>query len=155
MNCLEIQEKIIDLLLGELSPTDEMLVQEHLNSCPLCHEEFQFLSECLQVCTLSEAETCECQFQETYWDEFVVSVHEKITHEKIEKNFPFRIVIPIAASALVAIALGYYFFLRPSPQETVQETLPSYKIDPYEEVYELSPEEAEEFIKMINQRYGE
>jgi len=98
---------------------------------------------------------CECQFHETYWDEFVVSVHEKITHEKIESKFPFRIVIPIAASAFAAIALGYYFFLRPKPQETAEETLPSYEIDAYEEVYELSPEETEEFLRMVDQRYGQ
>lgn len=155
MNCLDVQEKIIDLLFGDLSPEDKMLVQKHINTCPLCREEFQFLHECLQVCTLDETETCECQFHETYWDEFVVSVHEKITHETKESTFPFRTVIPIAASALAAFALGYYFFLRPQPQETVQETLPSYEIDPYEEVYELTPEETEELLKIIDQRYGQ
>ena len=155
MNCFEVQEKIIDLLIGELSLEDKVLVQEHINTCPLCREEFRFLHECLQICTLDETETCECQFQESYWDEFVVSIHEKITHEKKETTFPFRTVIPIAASALVAFAFGYYFFLRPKVQEPVQETLPNYEIDPYEEVYELTPEEAEELIRIINQRYGE
>jgi hypothetical protein len=154
MNCFDIQDMIIDLLLGELSPADKMLVQEHLEHCPLCRQEFQFLHNCLHVCTLEETETCECQFQASYWDEFVVSIHEKITHEKKETTFPFRIVIPIAASAVAAMALGYYFFLRPKPEETVQETLPGYQVDPYEEVYELSPEETEEFLKMVDQRYG-
>lgn len=155
MNCIEIQEKIIDMVLGELMPQDEILIREHLESCMICREEFRFLSECIQTCTLEHTETCECQFQETYWEEFVVSIHESISHEKIETKFPFRIVIPIAASALIAITFGYYFFMRPKPQETVQETTPGYKQDVYDEIYELSPEEAEDFIKLIQQKYPE
>ena len=155
MNCIEIQEKIIDMVLGELTPQDEILIREHLESCMICREEFRFMSECIQTCTLEYTETCECQFQETYWDEFVVSVHERISHEKIEPKFPFRIVIPIAASAIIAITFGYYFFIRPKPQETVQETTPGYKSDVYDEIYELSPEETEDFIKLIQQKYPE
>lgn len=155
MNCIEIQEKIIDMVLGELTPQDEILIREHLESCMICREEFRVLSECIQTCTLEYTETCECQFQETYWDEFVVSVHERISHEKIETKFPFRIVIPIAASALLVITLGYYFFIRPKPQETVQETKPGYETNVYDEIYELSPEETEDFIKLIQQKYPE
>lgn len=156
MNCIEIQEKIIDLVLGELTSEDEWLIHEHLESCLMCREEFQLLSECLQTCTLEETETCEWKFQETYWDEFVVSMHEKISHEKMESKFPFHIVIPIAASTLLAIALGYYIFFRPSPEQTVQEETPSYyEYDPYDEVEDLSPEETEELIRIINQKYGE
>ncbi|MCK5258293.1 MAG: zf-HC2 domain-containing protein [Thermoplasmatales archaeon] len=156
MNCIEIQEKIIDMVLGELTSQDEILIREHLESCMICREEFRFLSECIQTCTLEHTETCECQFQETYWEEFVVSVHERISHEKIETKFPFRIVIPIAASALIAIGLGYIFLLRPSPEQTAQEESPSYyEYDPYKEMDDFSPEEAEEFIKIINQKYRE
>ncbi len=156
MNCIEIQEKIIDMVLDELTSQDEILIREHLESCMICREEFRFLSECIQTCTLEHTETCECQFQETYWEEFVVSVHERISHEKIETKFPFRIVIPIAASALIAIGLGYIFLLRPSPEQTAQEESPSYyEYDPYKEMDDFSPEEAEEFIKIINQKYRE
>ena len=155
MNCFEAQEKIIDLILDELTREDEILLKDHLNRCPVCSEDFEFLSECLQLCTFEESETCKAQFHETYWDEFIVSVHERIDHERTTKKFPFHIILPIAASAIAATVIGYYFFLRPTPQVTVQETLPGYEYDVYEEVYELSPEEREEFIKMINERYGE
>ncbi len=156
MNCFEIQEKIIDLVLGELTYEDEVFIREHIEICPMCREELRFLSECMQTCVLSETETCECQFQETYWDNFVTSVHERISHEKRESKFPFNIVIPVAAAAIAAISVGYFFFFRPSPKETAQEeSIPYYEYDPYKEVDELSPEEAEEFIRIINQRYGE
>jgi len=153
MNCLEVQDKIIDLLLGEIDPEDEVLIQGHLNDCPLCYEDFKFLQQCLNLC--GQPARPEFHKTKTYWDEFVISIHEKIVHESIEKKFPFRVVIPIAASALVAIGIGYYFFSRPAPQKTVQETPPNYHYDLHEEVYELSPEETEEFIRLINQRYGE
>jgi hypothetical protein len=156
ITCFEIQEKIIDFVLGELTLEDEALIREHVETCPLCQEEFQFFNECIQTCIGEESETCECQFQETYWDDFVVSIHEKICHEKKESNFPYRIVIPIAASAVIAIGVGYFLFFRPSPQETVQEeTAPYYQYDPYAEMDELSPEETEEFLKMIQQKYPE
>jgi hypothetical protein len=155
MNCFEAQDKIINLVLGELASDDEILLKEHLHSCPLCNQDLQFLNECLDVCMHNEGETCECQFQETYWNDFIVTVHEKIRHEKVAKKFPMHIVLPIAASALAAVIIGYFFFLKPAPQETVQDTTPDYQYnDAYDEVYELSPEETEEFIKMINQRYG-
>jgi hypothetical protein len=155
MNCIEAQEKVIDFVLGELSHEEAILLKEHMDQCPTCNGDFKLLSQCLQVCIEEDSETCVCQFQESYWEEFIVSVHDKISHEKIEKRFPFHVVIPVAASILIAMALGYYIFLRPKPEETVEETTPNYEAyDPFQEVDELSPEEAEEFIKIINQRYG-
>ena len=141
-------------MLGELTRDDEILLKEHLAQCPMCRAEYEFLGDCFQICADEKNETCSCHFQEEYWDEFVTTVHEKITHEKMERRFPFRIVVPLAASALVAVAVGYYFFLRPAPKDTAQQPVPKSERDPYEEVYELTPEETEEFIKMINQKYG-
>jgi hypothetical protein len=156
MNCFDVQEKMIDLLHNELTPEDEEAIRQHLQECVFCRQEFQFLHECLQVCSLDETETCVCQFKETYWDEFILSVHDKITHEKIEQPFPFKIVLPIAASVLAAAALSYFFIFRPKPETTAGEDAPSfYEYDPYEEIHELSPEETEKFIELINQRYGE
>ncbi len=156
MNCFDIQEKIIDLVLGELANEDELFIREHLETCPLCREEFHFFSECLHTCEIEKTETCECQFQETYWNDFVVSVHEQIKHEKREPKVPFHIVVPTTVVTIAALGIGYLLFFRPSPQETAQEeTTPYYEYDPYREVDELSPEEAEEFIRIINQRYGE
>ncbi|HEC78254.1 MAG TPA: zf-HC2 domain-containing protein [candidate division WOR-3 bacterium] len=155
MNCLEIQEKIIDLVIGDLTAEDELAIREHLKKCPICREEFQFISDCIQCWSIQETEMCEYYFQDTYWDNFVMSVHEKISHEKIEKRFPFHIVIPVAASALLVGVLGYYLFFKPSPRETVEQVPSYYEYDPYNEMDELSPEQTEEFIKMINQQYGE
>jgi hypothetical protein len=65
-------------------------------------------------------------------------------------------VLPIAASLLFVMTLGYYVFIRPKPGQTAEdENTPGfYEYDPYEEIYELSPEEQEQFLEMINQRYG-
>jgi len=155
MNCFDVQEKIIDLVLGELTPDEESMIREHARQCPLCREELQLLSICMQTCVSEESETCECRFQETYWDDFIITMHEKISHEKIESKFPFKIVLPVAASVLLAATIGYFVFFRPKPEQTVEEETPSYyEYDPYEEMDRLSPEEAEELIKIINQKYG-
>ena len=155
MNCIDVKEKIIDLAIGTLTDADRHMLREHIENCPLCRAEFQLVQHCLEVCTLNEQETCECHFQETYWEEFVFSVHSRIEHEKPESTFPFRIVLPIAASVLFAAAAGYFFLLRPKPEQTVQDgTDTYYQYDPYDELHELSPEETEEFIELINERYG-
>jgi hypothetical protein len=157
MNCFEIQEKIIDLVIGELTPEDERLIREHIKECPICREELEFINSCLQTCTLEDDETCECYYQETYWNDFVVDMHEKISHEKPETRFPFEVIIPIAASAALVGVLAYFIFIRPSQEQTAQDNeIPSYyQYDPYDEMDKLSPEETEEFIKMINQKYNE
>ncbi|UCF71292.1 MAG: zf-HC2 domain-containing protein [candidate division WOR-3 bacterium] len=155
MKCIDVQENIIYLLCDEISPDDRAAVLEHIRDCPACREEYKLVDQCLQLCTPTETENCACKFQETYWEEFVFSVHEKIIHEKFEKKFPFRIVLPVVASAVVAFGIGYFLFIRPKPQVTAQERAPQSPGGQYEEVYELTPEQQEEFIKIINQRYGQ
>lgn len=155
LKCIDVREKIIDLVLGELSPEEISLVQEHLDDCVMCSEEYRFVRDCMSACTYEEAETCVNQFHETYWESFIFSVHERISHEKIEKKFPFHIVVPVAAS-LLAIGIGYFILFRPAPEKTAQEELaPYYEYDPYNEVDEMTPEEREEFIKMIEQEVPE
>ena len=155
MKCSEVQENIIDMLCDEISPEQRTAVLDHIRGCPECRQEYQLLGECLELCSHTETETCTCQFQETYWENFVFSVHERIIHEKFEKKFPFRIVIPVVASALVAFSIGYFLFVRPKPDVTAQEGTPRLESGQYEDVYELTPEQREEFIRIINQRYGQ
>jgi len=149
MNCFDIQDRIIELIMGELNQQERFVIEEHINSCPVCYEDFRFLSECLKVYEYPEIE----QFDETYWEEFVISVHEQISKEKIRKPFPYHIIIPIAASVIGVIGLGYFLLFRPSPKQAAEPHPPEIERDPYHEVYELTPEEQQEFIKMINQRY--
>lgn len=154
MNCIDVQEKIIDLVIGTLTDKDRSHLHEHIKDCPMCRHELRLLRDCLQICTLNEQETCECHFQESYWEEFIFTVHNKIRYEKPAPTFPFRVVIPIAASVLLAAA-GYFFLIRPKPEQTVQQgTDTYYQYDPYDDIHELSPEETEEFIELINERYG-
>jgi hypothetical protein len=155
MNCFDVQEKIIDMVIGELSPEEEAEIREHTAHCPMCREELHMLTTCMQTCITEESETCECRFQDTYWEDFVVTMHKKISHEKIESKYPFKIILPVAVSVLAAATIGYFLFVQPKPEETVDSEAPSYyEYDPYDEMDELSPEETEQLIKIINQKYG-
>ncbi len=149
MNCLDIQERIVDLLLGQIDPAEKALILEHIARCPLCAEDFNFLSECINVCACPEFE----EIDETYWEEFVVAVHQKISYEKPKPKFPYRTIIPIALSAVGAFGVIYLLFLRPQTREIAQPKGPEIQPDPYQEIYELTPEQQKEFIKMINQKY--
>lgn len=149
MNCFEIQERIVDLIIGDMSPEEKEIIINHINQCPACAEEFQFLSQCIEVCS-----SCpDFKEDELYWEEFLVSVHEQIALTKPKSPFPFRIVLPMAVGAIGAIGIVYFLFFRPMPKEVAQQKPSDTTNDPVYEVYELTPEEQQEFIKMVNQKY--
>ncbi|MGB9721292.1 MAG: hypothetical protein ACPL28_07440 [bacterium] len=149
MNCFEVQERIVDLIIGDIEPEEKDLIVAHINQCSICAEEFYFLNECIDAC-------CSCpdfEENEEYWEEFLVSVHERICLTRPKNPFPFHIVVPIAAGALGVMSIVYFLFFRPAPKEIAQPKPDDYNKDPVYEVYDLSPDEQQEFIKMVNQRY--
>lgn len=149
MNCSEIQERLVDLIVGDIDPEEKETMINHINQCPACAEEFQFLSHCLDVC----CSWPDFEEDEMYWEEFLISVHEQISLTKPKSPFPFRIVLPVAASALGAIGIIYFLFFKPAQKEVAQHEPAEINRDPVYEVYELTPEEQQEFIKMVNQKY--
>ncbi len=149
MNCLDIQDRIVDLILGDIEPEEKEIILRHLCECPICAEEFDFLKECISVCACPELE----KIDESYWEEFVISVHEKIALTKPKPKFPYRVVIPIAASAIGVIGIAYFLFFKTPTKEVARPEIPEVQTDPFHEVYELSPEQQREFIKMVNQKY--
>ncbi len=150
MNCFEIRERIVDLITGEIESDEKEWMLEHINHCPVCAEDFYFLSQCIDACY-----SCpDFEENDEYWEEFLVLVHEKITLTKPKNPFPFHILIPVAAGAVGVLALIYLLFLRTAPKEIAQPKVPeSNNSDPIYEVYDLTPEEQKEFIKMVNQKY--
>uniref|UniRef100_A0A7C4THZ3 Zf-HC2 domain-containing protein n=1 Tax=candidate division WOR-3 bacterium TaxID=2052148 RepID=A0A7C4THZ3_UNCW3 len=148
MNCLDVQERIVDLLLGEVDPQEKAIILDHLARCPLCAEDYQFLSECISVCSCPDIEEAD----ETYWENFLISVHERIVSAKTKSPFPYRIVIPIAASAIGILGVLYFLF-KFGNKEVARRVDTETQNDLYQEVYELTPEEQKEFIKMVNEKY--
>jgi hypothetical protein len=146
-DCREIKDKIVDLIRHQLAEGEREMVEEHIHSCPLCEEEFHFLYECMQA---FDAEDC-VEMTEAYWEEFTVSIHDKIAHVKPQPRFPYAVVLPIAATVLAALGITYFVFIRPRPQQVAKPKITP--DDSYQEVYELTPDEQQEFIKLINQRY--
>ena len=156
MNCLDIQERIIDIVLGEASEEEKRLILEHIENCPICREDYDLISACVETCLYQEEETCSCHFQGTYWDEFIVNIHQRISHEKPCRPFPWTVILPIAAGTAIALLFGYFVLIRPSSRQTAQrDKAQYYQYDPYDELDDLSPEEKEQFIQLINQHFGQ
>ena len=146
-DCPEIKDKIIELIRHQLAEDEREMIEKHIHSCPLCEEEFRFLHECMKA---FEPEDC-VAMTEAYWEEFTVSIHDKIAHVKPQPRFPYAVILPIAATVLAALGITYFVFIRPKPQQVAKPKIAP--DDTYQEVYELTPEERQEFIKLINQRY--
>jgi hypothetical protein len=92
------------------------------------------------------------EMSETYWEEFTVTIHDKIARVKPQPRFPYAVVLPIAATVLAALGISYFVFIRPRSNSVAKPKIAPE--DTYQEVYELTPDEQQEFIKLINQRYG-
>lgn len=149
MNCLDIQERFVDLIIGDIEPEEKEIMLAHINQCPLCAEEFQFLKDCIDVC----GSYPDFEEDEIYWEEFLISVHKQIALTKPKSPFPFQIVLPVAAGAIGVMGIIYFLFFKPVQKEIAQPKSNDMNKDPVYEVYELTPEEQQEFIKMINQKY--
>jgi anti-sigma factor RsiW len=79
MNCLEIQEHLLDYIDNELSGSYQQAVMEHLQSCLACREEaesYRKTAVLLQLRAVPEP-------PETYWD---------ATWEKIRAGFKARVL---------------------------------------------------------------
>ena len=146
-DCPEIKDKLIELIRHQLAEDEREMIEEHIHSCPMCEEEFRFLHECMKA---FEPEDC-VAMTEAYWEEFSVTIHDKIAHVKPQPRFPYAVVLPIAATVLAALGITYFVFIRPRPQQVAKPKITP--DDSYQEVYELTPDEQQEFIKLINQRY--
>jgi hypothetical protein len=147
---------MIDIVLGEASEAEKKMILEHLENCPVCAQDFELINACIDSCADQEEETCSCHFQSEYWEEFVVNIHKQIRYERPNKPFPFAIVLPIAAGAAMALLFGYFVLIRPSAQQTARRgDAQYYQYDPYDEINDLTPEEKEQFIQLINQYFGQ
>ena len=114
MNCQEVKELASDYLDRRLTPSQVVLLEEHVKSCLSCRQELAQLRAIISMtASLGEIETS---------PDFLARVNEKIdagwNPSRLWSWFvePMRIKLPLEAAALVLVTtLAFYLYHR-SPE---------------------------------------
>ncbi len=109
-----LHEKLIDYVCGELDPGELAEVEEHVDACPCCQAELAFLR------TITDAVCTERRpvMTETFWQSFVVEVHQKIVCCR-QRVFPLWSV-PVALAGL-GLLLGLAYVLSRGEEKNMAD----------------------------------
>jgi hypothetical protein len=116
MECEKIQEKFSSFLEGDLDPSEEKALKEHLASCSTCQKDFEtFMKTMNWLHSVDEVEAPEG---------FLTEIYQKMEERK-GKGYAqewghrlMRLRLPAQAVAMVAIVLAVLYMTKMIPMET-------------------------------------
>jgi hypothetical protein len=121
MECQKVRDRFSSLLEGELNPSEEKAVREHLASCPECQKDFEKFEKTVRLLqSIEEAEVP---------DGFLSEIHKKIEAQKQMGlkagkvrpgwfNTLVQLKLPVQAVAMVAIVFLVLYLTKMMPVET-------------------------------------
>jgi hypothetical protein len=114
MNCEQAQRRLSEYLDKSLDPASHRNIESHLAACSQCWAEAELLAECIRrIAALSEVEppigfaqrviahVKEIESKPSFWEGFL---------------FPFKVNLPMQATALVLVGIIAVYILDPEPQ---------------------------------------
>jgi len=116
MECEKIRERFSSLLEGDLDPSEEKALKEHLASCPGCQKDFETFKKTIHwLHSVDEVEAPEG---------FLAEIYQKIEGRKgmgyrqewIHRLMRFK--LPAQAVAMVAILFAVLYITKIIPMET-------------------------------------
>lgn len=132
MECEKIREKFSSFLEGDLDPSEEKALKEHLASCSTCQKDFETFKKTMNwLHSVDEVEAPEG---------FLAEIYQKMEDRK-EKGYRqewvhrlMRFKLPAQAVAMVAIVFAVLYLTKMIPVETpglkkVDKTL-AYRVQP-------------------------
>jgi hypothetical protein len=133
MECEKIREKFSSLLEGDLNPSEEKMIKEHLSSCPECQKDFETFKKTMNwLHSVDEVEAPEG---------FLTEIYQKMEGRKSEGyrqewgHRLMRLKLPAQAVAMVAIVFAVLYITKMIPME-----IPSSKKVDKPLVYYVEPE---------------
>ena len=114
MNCQEVKELFSDYLDHRITPSQIVLLEEHVKSCPACGQELTQLRAIISMtASLGEIETP---------PDFIVQVNRKIDGERNPGGVwrrlfePMKIKLPLEAAALLLVSTLAFYLYHESPE---------------------------------------
>src|SRR5512136_1415102 len=120
MECEQVRDRFSSLLEGELNPSEEKAVREHLASCSECQRDFEKFEKTIRwLHSIEEAEVP---------DGFFSEIHKKMEDQKKIGpmagkvrpgwfNTLVRLKLPVQAVAMVAIVFLVLYLTKMLPVE--------------------------------------
>jgi hypothetical protein len=119
MECEKIREKFSSLLEGDLNPSEEKVLKEHLASCPGCQKDFETFKKTMNwLHSVDEVEAPEGFLTEIYQkkeDRKRMGSRQGWVHRLSRMNLPAQAV------AMVAIVFVVLYITKMIPMETPRE----------------------------------
>jgi hypothetical protein len=116
MECEKTREKFSSLLEGDLNPSEEKMIKEHLSSCPECQEDFETFKKTMNwLHSVDEVEAPEG---------FLTELYQKMEdRRRMESSRGWvhrlsRMNLPAQAVAMVAIVFVVLYITKIIPMET-------------------------------------
>ena len=116
MGCDKIREKFSSLHEGDLSPSEERMIKEHLSSCPECQKDFETFKKTMNW--LHSVDQVESP------NGFLTEIYQKMEDRKRMESrqgwvhWLSRMNLPAQAVAMVAIVFVVLYITKMIPMET-------------------------------------
>jgi anti-sigma factor RsiW len=135
MNCLEIQEHLLDYVDNELSGSFQQVVTEHLQSCLACREEAESYRKTAVLLQLRAVPEPPEAYWDTTWEKIrvgfkarVLTLHDNQLSSPSRwlwlKRFDWRHVAAVAAVFLLLAVAGLLTWRSQKPREPVTSAAP-------------------------------
>jgi hypothetical protein len=116
MDCEKIREKFSSFIEGELTPSEDKMIKEHLSACLECQKDFETFKKTMDwLHSVDEVEAPEG---------FLTEIYQKMKDQKrMETRHGWaqwlrRINLPVQAVAMVAIVFAVLYLTKIIPMET-------------------------------------
>ncbi len=127
--CKKHKDQFIEALYGELDTNEFKRLQQHLEVCPKCREEYNQMQNTIKQMGSDHVPNPNKQFWDNYWaklEERMIAENIQIENRAERKNiislrpnvraWTIRI-LSAAAMLLIGIGIGYLYFANPDPMD--------------------------------------
>jgi hypothetical protein len=116
MECEKIREKFSSLLEGDLNPSEEKMIKEHLSSCPECQKDFETFKKTMEwLHSVDQVEAPEGFLTELYQK---MEDRRRMESSRGWAQRMSRMNLPAQAVAMVAIVFMVLYITKIIPMET-------------------------------------
>ncbi len=128
-DCQKFEDRFVDALYGELDPSNQQSVDEHLKQCSRCTELFASLQKTLHIMDGREHP----ELPDAYWKQYDDSLQKRMANAKPENvrwhsfgKIPGWVLKAVAAFILIGVGvlIGRYY-MTPTTQPRIVETRPT------------------------------
>jgi hypothetical protein len=122
MKCKDIEKNLILYYYDEIDPSAKVELSSHLETCTKCKSSWDQLKTTLDVIKIKEPE-----LSESFWQNYLSKVHERVEGKKSHRYFPL-LLKPRFAQVIVTVVIlliigfgGFKFYISKKEDTFIRE----------------------------------